>query len=69
MDLIPIQKDLLVNVDKISTVKLTRDAKGQPKTVMVTVENKNHTLEVPLDDFLRRMKESGVNLNEQFWSV
>lgn len=65
MDLIPIQPNLLVNVDKISTVKLSNDG----KQVMVTVDNKNHTLEVPLQDFLRRMKESGVNLNEQFWSI
>lgn len=67
MDLIAIQPNLLVNVDHITTVKIS-ESNGASQ-VMVTVGNKNHVLEVSLDQFLRQMKEAGTNLNEQFWSV
>jgi len=66
MELIAISDDTMVNPDKVSIVEIVRK-KGSAE-VRITVEGKNLIVEKP-KEFLRLMLKSGVDLNQQFFSL
>ncbi len=67
MQLIQLQKNLLVNPDKISSVEVKK--RGDHEMVIVTVEGRAITLESGFDAFFNELKKSGMQFNKQFWSI
>jgi len=66
MELIAISEDTLVNPDKVSIVEIVR--KKDTAVVRITIEGKSLNVDKP-QEFLKAMLKSGVNLNQQFFSV
>jgi hypothetical protein len=66
MNLIAIQKNLLVNPEKISLVEII-STKGK-ESVLVVVEGRSIALEVDFNKFMKDLSESGVN-NQQHVSL
>lgn len=63
MKLIKISNEILVNPDKISKVEI------RGKKILVTVDGETHQVEIPQAQLLIELKNSGVNLNQQFFAV
>lgn len=68
MQLVPIQDDLLIDIDKISVIE-RRVSKSGNITLKVTVEG--HTFEVTRSpqELLNALNFAGVDLTKQFFSV
>lgn len=66
MKLIPIQQNVLINPEKISSVE-QKDIKGKIVTTVV-VDGRQYVLEVALKDFLFTLEQAGVESNEQYWA-
>lgn len=67
MQLLPINSNVLVNVEKISSIE-AKSVSGK-KTVVVNVEGKSYILERDLATFLKDLQKAGVDMQEQFWSI
>ncbi len=67
MQLIEVQKGILINPDKISSIEI-KNIRSK-KTVVITLEGRTIPLEVGVDKFLKELLSAGVKFNEQFWAI
>lgn len=67
MDLLRVQDNLLVNIDKINFIEIKKIQGKQ--SIIVNVDGKNLVLERPIDEFLKDLHSSGANLTNQFTSL
>lgn len=64
MNLIALQKNLLVNPNKITSVEIMT-VKGK-ESVLVTVDGRAIALEIDFKDFMKQLSNSGVKFNQQY---
>ena len=68
MKLIPIQRDILINPERISVIKRGFNDQGEP-AIKIVIDEMSYEVTEPFDKFMASLSNVGVDLTKQFFAV